>query len=424
MTKKTFFTSCLIIFFCIYSNCILAKDYELLDKIVVSVEKDVITQQEINKEILKKIKDTDPKNIPQNEFNQIKKQIIEYLIEKKLMEQYAEKIGINISAEEINLVMNNILKNNNVTLEELQKELSQNGGDINEFKHELTVKLTIQKIKDREIMPYVNVSKYEIESFLKKEKNNDDTQYKLFHILIKHDNPEKDLIKLKVSEVKDTEEFKAIALQYSDGPFAEKYGDLGWNKKTDLPNIFTNFLNQAKINDISDAIESSNGLHFLKLEDIKSNDKNNKVLVRQYKYQQILIKNNLISSDDDIKEKLNNVKNLVNHGMDFSEAIKKYSDDQFSYDHEKLNWVNFDDLLPEFRANLNIYPKQDLIGPFKTELGWHLIKVYGFREEDFTNEAKQQRAKIEIARQKTELRFKDWLEALVKNSNIKYFDIN
>ena len=60
MIKKTFFTSCLIIFLCIYSNFILAKDYELLDKIVVTVEKDVITQKEIDKEILKKINFASP----------------------------------------------------------------------------------------------------------------------------------------------------------------------------------------------------------------------------------------------------------------------------------------------------------------------------------------------------------------------------
>ena len=421
MIKKTFFTSYLIIFLCIYSNFILAKDYELLDKIVVSVEKDVITQQEINKEILKKNSDTDLKNISKNE---IKNQIIKYLIEKKLMEQYAKKIGLNPSVEEINLVMDNILKSNNITLEDLQKEISQNGGNINDFKDDLIHNLTIQKIKDREIMPYVNVSKYEIESFLKKKIDKSDTQYKLSHILIKHDNPKKDLIKIKISKIKNPEEFNSIAFQYSEGPNAEKYGDLGWNKKADLPNIFVDFLNKAKINDISEAIESSNGLHFLKLEDIQNIDKDNKVLVRQYKYQQILIKNNLISLDDEQEKKLTNVKNLINDGLDFSQAIKMYSDDQFSYNYEKLNWVNFDDLLPEFRSNLNIYPKQDLIGPFKTELGWHLIKVYGFREEDFTNEAEQQRAKIQIAREKTELRFKDWLDALVKNSNIKYFDVN
>ena len=122
--------------------------------------------------------------------------------------------------------------------------------------------------------------------------------------------------------------------------------------------------------------------------------------------------------------KLINIKNSILDGLDFSKAIKLYSDDQFNIDPNKINWINLDDLLPEFREKIVVFPKENLIGPFKTQLGWHLVKVYDFREADFTSEAEHQRIKIEIARNKAELRFEDWLEALITNSKIKYFEDN
>ena len=424
MNKNTPLKSFLVLSFFLISNNLLANNYEVLDRIVVSVEKDVVTQREINEEISKKLKSNDIKKIPANDLKEIQKETIKYLIKKKLIEQYAKRLNLEPSNEEIDLIINNILKENNITLELLQKELINSGSNFDDFKMDLIYKLTIQKIKDREIMPYVNVSKYEIDSLLKVKKTNSDQKYKLSHILIKHENPKKEIYIKSIKNLKDPADFPSLAIKYSDGPYADKGGDLGWNKKDDLPSIFVDFVTSAKPNEISQEIESSNGIHFLKLEDISKENEEKKVLVRQYKFQQILLKNNVISSDDDQSNKLINIKNSILDGLDFSKAIKLYSDDQFNIDPNKINWINFDDLLPEFRDKIIAFPKENLIGPFKTQLGWHLVKVYDFREADFTSEAEHQRIKIEIARNKAELRFEDWLEALITNSKIKYFDDN
>ena len=155
-----------------------------------------------------------------------------------------------------------------------------------------------------------------------------------------------------------------------------------------------------------------------KIEDSK------KIFVKQFQFQQILLKINTITSDDELRLKLSNIKNLIISGLNFSDAISKYSDDQFNKDTANLEWVNYDNLLPKFREQLNKYPQEKIIGPFKTELGWHLLKVINFRESDQTNQREREVAKIELARKKTDLRFQDWLNGLRKNSEIKLIDDN
>ena len=143
--------------------------------------------------------------------------------------------------------------------------------------------------------------------------------------------------------------------------------------------------------------------------------------MRQYKFQQILLKNNAISSNEETEKKLINIKNLILDGLDFNEAVKLYSEDKFNLDPNKLQWVDHNNLLPEFTNNINNSNQKDMIGPFKTEVGWHLVKIYNQRENDITSLAIREKAKIEIARKKTELRFEDWLQALKQNSRIKIF---
>ena len=423
MIEKKLSLLVIIILLCFSVN-VKPNDYKLLDKIIVSVEKDVVTQSEFDKElkkILKKIKQSD---FPQSEVHKIKKQLLEELIEKKLIEQYAELVGLKPKNEELDLLLNNILKNNNISINELEQELLEDESNIIEFKENIAYQLTVQKIKDREIMPFVNVSDYEINAFLKKKQMNQTAEYKISHILVKNTNPDKEAILNKVIKKIKTEDFGSVAYEFSEGPNAQENGDLGWNTIQTLPAIFTDFVSTAKNGDISDIIESSNGYHLIKIESIRNSSKAESVLVRQYKFQQILLKRNAITTDEDLEKKLNNYKNLIIDGLDFSEAVKLYSDDQFSLDPKNLEWINFNNLIPEFRNKLSLYPSETLIGPFQTDLGWHLVKVYDFQEADITDDTEKERVKIELAREKTEIRFKDWLNALLKNSKVKYFDDN
>ena len=419
--RLSYLVSILVLSFCINAN---SNDYKLLDRIIVSIEKDVVTQSELDKELANVVKNFEQSNLSQSELNEISKEVLDRLIEKKLITQYAESIGLKITSEELDLVINNILKNNNISEETLKQELLRDGSSIAEFRENLSNQLIVQKIKDREIMPYVNISDYEINAYLKKKQKDLAAEFKVSHILIKKTNPNKDKILNQVIKKIKSEDFGNVALEFSEGPNALEKGDLGWNTVQTLPSIFINFVSTAQKGDISNVIESPNGYHLIKIESIRNSSKEETILVRQYKFQQILLKKNAITTDEDLEKKLTNYKNLISNGLDFSEAVKLYSDDQFSIDSKNLQWINFNDLIPDFRNKLSVYPSQTLIGPFKTDLGWHLVKIYDFQEADVTNQTEREKVKIELAREKTEIRFKDWLNALLRNSNIKYFDDN
>ena len=114
------------------------------------------------------------------------------------------------------------------------------------------------------------------------------------------------------------------------------------------------------------------------------------------------------------------IKNQIDSGLDFSDAVKLYSEDQFNLDKSNLEWINFDNLLPDFRVHLLDYAKEKLIGPFKTDFGWHLIKVYDFREKNISDNLMKEKARVSLIRKKIDLRYQDWVKGLIQNSTIKY----
>ena len=414
-----------IIFLCIiFSSASFAANskYELLDKIIAFVEKEVVTEKELEREIIKIKQSQDSQRSYLNQ-KEIKKEALDTLIHKKLLNQFSKTLGITTSPEEIDFFIQNILKNNNLTLAELQNDLLNSGLTLEELKKDIRDNLTIKKIKESQIMPYINVSKYEIDAWLKKNNAIKDSksEYKLLHILIKNDVEQIKLRKI-LDKVKE-EDFRLLAKNESDGPNAQIGGDLGWNTLETLPTIFVEKVKEMNINDVV-IINSSNGTHLLKLEDKKNNQDSNKKFISEYRFQQILLKQTTLTSDNDLKNKIENIKNLVLDGLDFMQAVKNYSEDTFTTNSNELNWVNIESLLPEYKKQFEAYPKESLIGPFKTQLGWHLVFIYDYRERDVTNESNREIAKLELIRAKSELRFKDWLDVLIENSKIKIVEDN
>jgi peptidyl-prolyl cis-trans isomerase SurA len=390
------------------------KKYEMLDQIIAIVEKSVITNIEFEKELKKNIRKLNDQNIYTYDKKKLDEDTLNYLIEKKLLTQYAENLNINISQQELDLTIESIIKNNQITMEELKAEFMENSLEFKDFQDDISYNLTLRKIKEREIAPNIKVSDHEIDIELAENVKNNSTKYKLSHILVKKDNKE------KLNIIKDallTDEFFKVAQKYSDGPYSENGGDLGWMNLSEIPDSFLEEIKKLQKGDATNFFESSNGYHMLKIEDI--NDNKEKIYLEEFNIQQIFIKNNAIQNDEEILQKLNNIKNLIINGLDFDEAIKKYSN-EFIDSENPSKWLKKEQIPIELKNLIDEkYPNEKLLGPIKTEFGWHIVEILDYRERDITQESKRDIVRFELMQKKIEMRFKDWLKALKVQSNIK-----
>ena len=57
--------------------------------------------------------------------------------------------------------------------------------------------------------------------------------------------------------------------------------------------------------------------------------------------------------------------------------------------------------------------------PFKTALGWHLIMVTDRGEKDLSTESLRQRVRESLLKQKTDIKFNDWVKTLKEGAHVE-----
>ena len=401
-----------------------AQKYIEVDKIVAIVETQTITNSELNKkkEGIKKALFQQGENVPSDK--KITKLSLDQLITEKLVTEYALIKGIEINDERLNNVINGIAKSNNISIEELIEEVERDGSSFSDFREDIRLQLIFDQVKKRIISANIKISEFEIDNFIELQKERAPTKYNYSHIFIENIidddiNAEETKNKLNkvINQLKENN-FGKVAVEYSDGPMAEKGGLIGSKTVDEIPDIFIESLKLLKIGDVSQPINSSSGYHILKLNQIEEFEMET-IIVRQSKVKQILLKKNQIISEDEIEKKLANIRNLIVEGMPFSEAAEKYSDDGSAANQGDLGWLKPGDTIPEFEKEMDNLKIDEISQPVKTALGWHLIQVNDRREKDLSSESLRQRVKESLLKQKTEINFNDWIKTLREEAHVE-----
>jgi peptidyl-prolyl cis-trans isomerase SurA len=403
-----------------------AQEYIEVDKIIAIVETQTVTYSELNKkkEDISKALSQQGDVIPSDK--KITKISLDRLITEKLVIEYALMQGININDERLNDVISSIAQSNNISIEELIKEVEGDGSSLSDFREDIRIQLIFDQVKKRIISANVKISEFEIDNFIELQKERTPTKYNYSHIFIENvrddaDDINSELTKNKLNRVINQlkeNNFDEVAIDFSDGPMAEKGGLIGPKIMDEIPDIFIESLNLLKIGEVSQPINSSNGYHIIKLNQIEEFEMET-IIVRQSKVKQILLKKNQIISEDEIKKKLANIRNLIIEGMSFSEAAEKYSEDSSAANQGDLGWLKPGDTIPEFEKEMDNLKIDEISKPVKTELGWHLIQVNDRREKDLSSESLRQKVKEILLKQKTEIKFNDWVKTLREGAHIE-----
>jgi len=402
-----------------------AQNYIEVDSIVAIVETRTITRLELNnkKEKVKQSFLKQKVDFPSDK--KITKLALDQLITEKLVFEFASNQGINVSPEQLNNVINNIAKSNNLSIEELVEQIESDGTSFSDFREDIRRQLIFDQVKKRRISINLKISEFEIDNFIELQKERAATQYNISHIFIEfiQDNETVNIEKANLKLVKVIDELKknmfdAVAIKFSDGPLAKSGGLMGWKVADDLPDIFLEPIKSMKIGEVSTPINGDSGFHLLKLNDMKEFEMES-VVVKQSKVKQILLKKNQIVSENEIQKKLEHIRNLIIEGMSFSEAAEKYSEDSSAANKGDLGWLNPGATIPEFEKIMDELDLNEISQPVKTALGWHLIQVTDRREKDLSTESLRQRVREILLKQKTDIRFNDWIKTLREGAHVE-----
>lgn len=424
MIKKL--VSTLLITLFIFSNAYSAP--RVVESVVALVNNNVVLSSDVN-EMLKNIKSTaDSKNLPDDAT--LRHQIIEQLIVENLILQQASKARITVTDDELTDTIKNIAKQNGMTLDELRGYLAKIGISYPSYREKMRKDMIIDRTRMNEVGQRINISDKEVEdlasTIAKQPMNN--REISISHILISiPENPTKQQLDTATNKAKEVikrlqngESFAKLAATYSSDDKALKGGSMGWHKLNELPTIFEERLIRAKKGDIVGPLRSAVGYHILKVDDTRA-EATKAITINEVNAKHILIKTNLLVTDEIAKQKLLDIRQAILDGKTtFEAAAKNTSEDPGSAEKGgALGWNNPDRYDSAFKSALLKLKKGEISQPVKSAFGWHLIELVDSRNVDRTEMAQKDQAYRLIFNRKFSEELQVWIQELKGDSYIK-----
>lgn len=373
---------------------------ELLDGIAAIVNDGIVLHSELQEEmqrIAARLRAQGTQLPPQQVLAQ---QVLERLVVQRIQLQRAERVGIQVSDEVLNQALASVAERNSVTLAELPALLARDGIDYAAYREDLRNQITVEQLRQRDVMGRIGVSPKEVEAYLGQQqgKAGERMEYRLAQVLVALSPTatpqEVDAARQRIDEVyrraQDGEDFAKLAVTYSDGQQALEGGDLGWRKGAELPSVFADVVPGLTAGQIAEPIRSSSGFHLVKLIDRRGGEP---VMEKQTRARHILLTTNEVVDDNAAKQRLAEIRRRILAGEDFTAVAKAVSEDpQSAVEGGDLGWTGPGNFVPQFEQVLNSLELGAISEPFKTRFGWHILQVQERRVHDATADRQRQQA--------------------------------
>ncbi len=212
------------------------------------------------------------------QLEQLKKMVLESLIDNELLYQIAKEEGYGPSEEQLEAELKKT-KGRFADEDSYKKALEQQGLSEDELKQELAKQMTKAEFEEDQFGDQTSVDSSEVKAFYEDNPKQFEQpeQIRASHILVKveKDATEEDKAaakeKLQAAKkrIEDGEEFSEVAREVSEGPSSKRGGDLDYFGRGQMVPQFEEAAFNMEVGEISNIVETSFGYHLIKLTDHK-----------------------------------------------------------------------------------------------------------------------------------------------------------
>ncbi|TDO98195.1 peptidylprolyl isomerase [Marinomonas balearica] len=388
---------------------------KLLDGVVAIVDSHPLLESDI-KTRFQVIKDRIPGGVL---TDGIRRQILNQLIEETLQLNYGERLGIRIPQKNTDAAILNVAQKFSTDLNGLKQILRRQGVDYARYRQQIENEIIIGAVKQRVVKDRIAITEQEIVNFINTHQSaqSNKDEIHLRHIIVRAKN--EDQARQKISSIANNisteNDFINQAITNSDGQFALEGGDLGWRPANQLPALFTQAIGNQK-GPLIGPIKSNAGFHLLWVVEKRSP---NTQLQAQTKTRHLLLQSNEIRSEKQTFELSKELYQRAIAGEDFASLASQYSDDKGStLQGGDLGWVKLGTMVPAFEKVMVATKTGAISKPFKSQFGWHILKVEDRRKEDISESVKKQQAENALVAQKKDFVLSNWLDELKESAFI------
>ena len=395
-------------------------EYQRLEAIVAVVDDDVVLASELMTRLETVRRSIAENNLQPPPGDVLINQIMERLIIENIQLQEAKKRGVTIDDESLARAVGNFASSNNMTMEQFQQTLAQDGTSYRQFREDIRAELIISRLQRAMINRRIAISEQDVQALLNSPfyQQMFSDEYRVGHIMrsLEDDATEADMEAAVieaagfVQELRDGADFAQMAIAKSSASTALEGGDLGWRRAGELPTLFSDAVLDMQVDDVVGPIATGSTIHIIKLLDRRGAGTER---LAQTNVSHILIRPSEIVTSEQAMEKAQEIYQRIQGGEDFAELAKEFSEDPASaLNGGALGWSTPDQFVPQFAEVMSKSEIGETSEPFESEFGWHILLVEDRREQDMSDEARRNMAMDLLFRRRFEEERQEWLKEI------------
>ena len=252
---------------------------KVVEEIIARVNNEIITRSEYEKSL-----NTADEEIRQDcagkctseqlqaALEERKKSALRDLIDQALLVQRGKDMGISVETDVVKQLDQIRQQNKLASMDELEKAVSSQGLNWEDFKNNIRNKILTQKVVGQEVGSHISIGESDSKKYYDEHKSEfvRPEQVALREIIVVTEG-KKDIEDLKkkaetaLKRVKDGEDFSEIAKRLSDGSTKEQGGYIGTFKRGELAKQLEEVVFKMKRNELTDVMETKQGFLILQV---------------------------------------------------------------------------------------------------------------------------------------------------------------
>ncbi len=397
------------------------------DGIIALVNENAILKSELIAAITQTQARAQAAGTPITNSAQLQSEVLNALILRELQLSMVKRVGLNPDEAAINQRLAQIAQAEGLnSISALQQRLdAAQSGSYAALRTRLIEEAAIQALQQRQISNRVRISEQDIDAFLAspEAKRLDQSEYQTVHVRVPYIDDYNRLSEaqradaLKVAQALRTrllapnvDVAAAVAASQGSYPMPLQGGDMGFHTAATLPTELASEITKLEVGAVSAPLVTPEGIDIIKLADKKASDT---ILIPQWRTRHILIEVDELQTDALAEQKINDLYEQLRNGADFSGLASTYSDDPGSAGRGgDLDWVSEENMVGAFETVMKNTAVGDYSAPFKTQFGWHILKVDGKRQQDVSEQYRRNMARQTLYQRLAPQAQEDWLQEL------------
>ncbi len=422
----------IMIFLMLLLTVVIRSHAESLDKVVAVVNDNVITLSELDAKVGVMRQQILAKKMELPSDIELKKQVLQHLIDVELQLQLAKRNDITIDDTDLNEAIAKIAENNKISLTQLREELTKQGLNWDTYREDIRKEMILSRIQQKAVGQDIVITQHQVDDYLKSYEQNEKKQQQTYHIQnIVIPLPEspttteltkaKEKAKMLLSKLKQGADFSRMAIAESSGEYALEGGDLGDRHLAELPEVFAQKVVEMNVGQVAGPIRTGNGFQLIKLVAVGGKEEHHEVTKAHVRH--ILLKQDASMTKEEAVRQINNLYQQLKAGKDFALMAKQYSLDPVSAAKGgDLGWVTPEELVPAFATAMNALPLHTISKPVQSPYGWHLIEVLERKTVDDSKSFQRLQVRQALQQRKFNEAVQNWQQHVRTDAYVKILD--